>query len=69
MTLLGLLREYRVPITFGSDAHKPEEVGADFDHAAALARTAGYSEYTALVESWTVARARTVIRALDPRGE
>ena len=69
VTLLGLLREYRVPITFGSDAHKPEEVGADFDHAAALARTAGYSEYTALVESGMVARARTVIRALDPRGE
>jgi len=67
VTLLGLLREYRVPITFGSDAHKPEEVGADFDHAAA-ARTdsRGTPSYTALVESGMVARARTVIRALGP---
>ncbi len=31
-----------VPITFGSDAHKPEEVGADFTAAIALAHNVGY---------------------------
>ena len=34
-----------VALTFGSDAHKPEDVGGDFDKAAALAREAGYKEY------------------------
>jgi histidinol-phosphatase (PHP family) len=34
-----------VPITFGSDAHRPEEVGADFDAGLALAKKAGYHEY------------------------
>lgn len=33
-----------VPITFGSDAHKPEEVGADFATAIDLARSVGYRE-------------------------
>jgi len=31
-----------VPITFGSDAHKPEEVGSDFTAAIALAHNVGY---------------------------
>lgn len=34
-----------VPLTFGSDAHKPEEVGCDFDKAVDLAKKAGYKEY------------------------
>ncbi|MBF0532166.1 MAG: histidinol-phosphatase HisJ [Candidatus Omnitrophica bacterium] len=34
-----------VPLTFGSDAHKPEEVGADFDQARDLALKAGYKKY------------------------
>jgi histidinol-phosphatase (PHP family) len=33
-----------VPITFGSDAHAPGEVGADFDQAVALARSVGYTQ-------------------------
>jgi histidinol-phosphatase (PHP family) len=32
-----------VPITFGSDAHAPEEVGMDFGEAIRLARSVGYS--------------------------
>ena len=32
-----------VPITFGSDAHAPEEVGCDFDQALQLARSVGYA--------------------------
>lgn len=33
-----------VPITFGSDAHKPEEVGMNFAEAIHLARSVGYKE-------------------------
>lgn len=33
-----------VPITFGSDAHKPEEVGMNFAEAVELARSVGYKE-------------------------
>jgi histidinol-phosphatase (PHP family) len=34
-----------VPLTFGSDAHDPNDVGRDFDKAVDLAKSAGYSEY------------------------
>lgn len=34
-----------VPITFGSDAHDPSDVGRDFDQARQLATSAGYKEY------------------------
>jgi histidinol-phosphatase (PHP family) len=34
-----------VPITFGSDAHRPQDVGCDFDKARDLAMAAGYKEY------------------------
>lgn len=33
-----------VPITFGSDAHKPEEVGMNFAEAIQIARSVGYKE-------------------------
>ena len=42
----GLLAEARalgIPLTFGSDAHRPEEVGWAFDQAAVTAREAGYA--------------------------
>jgi len=42
--LLELARGRNVPITFGSDAHAPGEVGLDFAQAVALARSAGYTE-------------------------
>src|SRR5712671_286791 len=42
--ILQLAFENRVPITFGSDAHAPGEVGMNFAEAIALARSAGYSE-------------------------
>jgi histidinol-phosphatase (PHP family) len=35
-----------VQITFGSDAHTPEDIGKDFDKAISLAKEVGY-EYTA----------------------
>lgn len=34
-----------VPVTFGSDAHAPGEVAADFLRAADLMRSVGYAEY------------------------
>lgn len=34
-----------VPLTFGSDAHAPNQVGCDFDQARELALEAGYKEY------------------------
>ena len=46
--VLGLLHEAGVGITFGSDAHRPAEVGRDFAHAVALARSAGYETFAVL---------------------
>ncbi len=34
-----------VPITFGSDAHTPQEVGLGFEQSFVLAKQAGYQEY------------------------
>ncbi len=44
--LLQLAFEKMVPITFGSDAHAPAEVGLNFAEAVALARSVGYAETT-----------------------
>jgi histidinol-phosphatase (PHP family) len=44
-----------VPITFGSDAHLPTDVGRDFDLARELALAAGYTEYVQ-VEKRKIAR-------------
>jgi histidinol-phosphatase (PHP family) len=44
-SILTLAAELGVPITFGSDAHAPEEVGQDLDAAVQLAREAGYRDY------------------------
>lgn len=41
---LDLAHAADVPLLINSDAHAPEEVGADFDAAIALARDAGYRE-------------------------
>ncbi|HEY9509854.1 MAG TPA: histidinol-phosphatase HisJ family protein [Verrucomicrobiae bacterium] len=42
--ILQLAFQKGVPITFGSDAHAPEEVGMNFSEALQLARDVGYSE-------------------------
>ncbi len=42
--ILELAFQKGVPITFGSDAHAPEEVGMDFAEAVALAHSVGYKE-------------------------
>ncbi|MBE0429711.1 MAG: histidinol-phosphatase HisJ family protein [Thermoleophilia bacterium] len=43
--LLEIMRGHGVPITFGSDSHKPAQVGRDFDKLLSLARGAGYTDY------------------------
>lgn len=40
---LKILHNHRVPITLGSDAHKPEDVGRSFDKIIKLMRKVGYS--------------------------
>lgn len=42
--LLSLAKERDIPICFGSDAHRPEEVGWQFDASLALARSVGYTQ-------------------------
>lgn len=42
-TLLRMARERDITICFGSDAHRPEEVGFEFAAALRLAREAGYT--------------------------
>lgn len=42
--ILQLAFQKGVPITFGSDAHAPEEVGADFAETIQLAREVGYQQ-------------------------
>jgi histidinol-phosphatase (PHP family) len=42
---LRLAFQQGVPITFGSDAHRPEEVGMNFAEAISLARETGYGEF------------------------
>lgn len=41
---LHLARQLEIPITFGSDAHIPEDTGADFDQAVVLAHRCGYDK-------------------------
>jgi histidinol-phosphatase (PHP family) len=40
---LALAFRHGIPITFGSDAHAPEEVGMNFKEALELARGVGYT--------------------------
>jgi histidinol-phosphatase (PHP family) len=42
-SLLEVISELEIPITFGSDAHRPDQVGMFSDEIEALARSFGYS--------------------------
>ena len=44
--LLKVCQQHGVPIVISSDAHCPDDVGADFEQAIQLARQAGYREIT-----------------------
>jgi histidinol-phosphatase (PHP family) len=43
--IVQLASEMRVPITFASDAHAPDQVGMNFTEAIQLARSVGYTHY------------------------
>ncbi len=43
--IVHMAAQLGVPITFGSDAHAPAEVGMNFAEAVQLARSAGYTHY------------------------
>ena len=45
LTHLKIYAQAGVPLTFGSDAHDPKDVGKDFAAAVKLAKEAGYQEY------------------------
>lgn len=42
LELLKAAHEFGMPVTFGADSHKPEDVGYGFAQAAELAKAAGY---------------------------
>jgi histidinol-phosphatase (PHP family) len=41
-----LMRQYDIPITFGSDAHATDEVGLNWPEAIELAQKCGYTHWT-----------------------
>ncbi len=43
--IVELAANFGVPISFGSDAHAPNEVGMNFEEAVNLARSAGYTHF------------------------
>jgi histidinol-phosphatase (PHP family) len=43
--ILSLAQERGIPICFGSDAHRPEEVGYAFRTAIEVAKQSGYTQY------------------------
>ena len=43
--IVSMARERDIPICFGSDAHAPGDVGADFPLALDVARETGYTDY------------------------
>lgn len=45
LEILEIMQSHSVPITFGSDAHKPAQVGREFDRLLELALAAGYTDY------------------------
>lgn len=48
--LLACCCHYGVPVTLGSDAHRAQDVGANFEQAAAILRDVGYHEIATFVE-------------------
>lgn len=63
--ILALLHRAGVAVTFGSDAHRPSEVGRDFEQAVRLARSAGYRSFAALEPADGGGRATIVHRTLE----
>lgn len=51
LEILKLAQSLDVKITFGSDAHAPEDIAACFDEAKKLAKNAGYKEYFCIIHN------------------
>ena len=51
--IVRLAKQHNVPITFGSDAHAPGEVGMNFAEAIQLARSAGYTQCCRFIRAQT----------------
>lgn len=49
-TLLGLIKEAGIDITFGSDAHSPQQVGFMLKESYTLAKKLGFKEYVYYVD-------------------
>lgn len=47
--MLEVLKRRDIPITFGSDAHRPSEVGLGFGAALDLVRLCGYTQYAVIM--------------------
>lgn len=47
---LKIYNQAGVPLTFGSDSHRPEDVGKNFKEAIELAKAAGYREYVSFAK-------------------
>ena len=62
--ILQRAKELRIPMTLGSDAHKPAEVGADFDRAVALVQKYGNGKFSVFNKR---KRREVKISALTPR--
>lgn len=54
--LLKLCHRKKVPVTLGSDAHRPAEVGRDIDKALSLLKSIGYREVAVFKERKRLAR-------------
>jgi histidinol-phosphatase (PHP family) len=66
LDILRRLSVAGVAITFGSDAHKPEQVGRDFAQAVELAKAAGYEGFASLEAEAGGGRARVRIDPFEP---
>jgi len=64
LDILRRLCQAGVAITFGSDAHRPENVGRDFEHAAELARGAGFTSFASLKGDASGGRAQVQMNPL-----
>ncbi len=52
--ILDAMRTLNIPVTLSSDAHKPEEVDADFEQTAVVLMNCGYEEVRVLLNNqWT----------------
>ena len=69
--LLALAHERGIPICFGSDAHRPHEVGAAFGAAVRLAQSVGYAAYAQYrqrgrtLHPWPAAQAESIREPTD----